>query len=110
LITKSDFVAAIESMARVDDYQNAKNSLYKKHNVDGYLIEPDNNEVVLKLLKLLIPEDTDFDAVTTFCLEKNYGHGKANQEYTDPHGIKHSMKSPEELYDYLFGLSTEGAV
>lgn len=106
-ITKPDFVAAIESMARVDDYQNAKNSLYKKHDVDGYLIEPDNNEIVLRLLKLIIPESADFDAVTAFCLEKNYGRGKSNQTYVDPHGIKHTIKSSDELYDYLVASAKE---
>lgn len=97
-------------MMTIDDYQKAKNTLYTKYGADGFLLEPNNNEVVLKLLKNVIPESCDFDAVTSFCLQKNYGRGKANQDYQNPDGQKVKISSPEQLYDYIVSSSAEAVV
>ena len=101
-INKQDFVDAINSMMVIEDYQNDKNKLYKKYNADGFLIEPDNNEVILKLLKLQLPDELDYDIIEEFCLINNYGRGKNNGTCTDADGQKISITSPEELYDYIF--------
>ena len=100
MISKEQFVEAINAMRRITDYQNDKNSLYKKYCADGFIIEPDNNDVIIKLIKLLIPEER-FDVVKDFCFSKNYGRGKSNQIFFDEDGQGVIISSPEELYDYV---------
>ena len=101
MITKEIFTQAINAMMNIDDYQKAKNELYKKFSVDGFLWEPDNSDVIIKLLKLLFPEECDTDAISVFCLKNNYGRGKSNQFYIDPDGQKIPMNSAEDLYKYI---------
>lgn len=108
IINEHDFVEAIESMQRVDEYQEAKNHLYKKFNADGYLIEPDNNATVLRLLNILFSDCTEVDAINVFCLENHYGVGKKNQIYEDSNGQKITLSSPAELYQYLVKNTNTG--
>lgn len=102
MIDKQTFVDAINSMMLIDDYQKAKNKLYQKFNADGYLLEPDNNDIILRLLKLLAGSDRYDDTIETFCLVNNYGRGKGNTTYVDKDGVIIAITSPEELYDYIF--------
>ena len=101
MISKNEFVEVINSMMLIDDYQQEKNKLYKKYGADGYLLEPDNNAIILKLLRHALPAEVDFNAIETFCLTNNYGRGKSNQEYIDMDGQKINISTPSELYDYI---------
>lgn len=107
-INKQDFVNAINSMMTIDDYQNDKNKLYKKYQADGFLIEPDNNDVVLRLLKLFLPENADGKVIEDFCLANNYGRGRNNDIVLDKNGNKIQISSPEDLYNYYFEKETVG--
>lgn len=107
MLTKELFIEVINSMQIIDDYQRDKNKLYKKYNADGYLIEPDNKVVILKLLRLLLPDDFYYSAIEEFCLTNNYGRGKNNGVYTDINGQRITISSSEELYNYIFGDGDE---
>lgn len=102
-ISKQEFVDAIVSMMTINDYQNDKNKVYKKYHADGFLIEPDNNEIILKLLRIVLPDDSYYMILEDFCLINNYGRGKNNNVLTDINGQKIIISSPEELYNYIFG-------
>ena len=102
LIERQDFIDAINSMMIIDDYQNDKNKLYKKYQADGFLIEPDNNGTILKLLKLLLPSDIHYKLLEDFCLTNNYGRGKGNNVLTDIDGQRLYISSPGALYDHIF--------
>lgn len=101
MISKELFVEAIDGMMNIDDYQKAKNKLYNKFRADGYLLEPTNNDIIIRLLMQLIPHDCDYDALTAFCFDNNYGRGKNKQYYKDKNGQNIELKTPEDLYDYL---------
>lgn len=107
MLTKELFIEVINSMQIIDDYQRDKNKLYKKYNADGYLIEPDNKVAILKLLRLLLPDDFYYNAIEEFCLTNNYGRGKNNDVYTDINGQRITISSSEELYNYIFGDGDE---
>ena len=110
LINKQDFVDAINSMMIIDDYQNDKNKIYKKYHADGFLIEPDNNATILKLLKILLPDTSSCSILEDFCLMNNYGRGKNNNVLVDEDGQKILISSPEELYDHIFKDETGDGV
>ena len=105
MISKELFAEAIESMQRIDKYQEAKNSVYRKFDADGYLIEPDNNAVVIKLLQEFFKECPEEEVIRSFCLENNYGSGKGNKTFVDNDGQKIRLDSPAALYDYLISFS-----
>lgn len=107
MVTKELFSEAINKMMAADDYHQDINRIYKKYGADGYLIEPDHNGIIIKLLKNGLPKDCDFDAVTSFCLDNNYGRGKGNQYYTTDKNEKVKISKPEELYDYIVSSSSE---
>lgn len=102
MINKTDFVNAINSMMLIEDYQNDKNRLYKKYNADGFLIEPDNNATVLRLLELQLPNESYKEILEEFCITNNYGRGKNKNICTDVNGQKILISSAEELYNYIF--------
>lgn len=108
MLTRDEFVEAIETIKNVSNYQTDKNKLYKKYGADGYLIEPDSNIAVMNLLHIFF-EEVDYDVIRTFCLENNFGQGKNNKTYKDDNGQEVDMSTPEKLYDYLMELlSKEG--
>lgn len=107
VITKEQFAEAINAMMNIYDYQEEKNKLYKKFNVDGYLLEPTNNDIIIKLIMLLLPDSCDKDSLTAFCFDNNYGRGKSNQYYINSNGLKLKIQSPDDLYDYLTGNNEE---
>ena len=101
MISKQLFCEALESMKTLSDYQTEKNKLYKKYKVDGFLIEPTNDQILLKVIRELFKECTEIEALETFCYENNFGRGKGNQKYIDADGQSHTIISPEQLYDFL---------
>lgn len=109
MIDKQSFIEAVEAMQLVDEYQEAKNKLYRRYKVDGYLIEPDNNEIILRLLNLFFKDCTEVNAINTFCIDNHYGVGKNNQIYEDTNGQQITLSSPSDLYDYLvININSEG--
>lgn len=103
MIQKQDFCNAIRTIQNITDYQADRNKLYRKYDVDGFLIEPDAVETVIRLLGLFF-EDTDISAIKTFCLDQNFGRGKGNKYYMDEEGQKKVIETPEDLFDYLSSL------
>ena len=102
MISKELFVSAINSIMKQKDYQDDKNKLYKKYGADGYLIEPNNDAIMLKIVKEFFVDCEELEAIETFCYKNNFGRGnKNNQVYIDSNGQRHIISSAEELYDYL---------
>lgn len=103
MISKKLFNEAIQSVMKIQDYNDEKYKLCKKYGVDGYLIEPSNDDILLKVIKESFGKCDELEALSVFCYEHNFGRGtsKANQVYVDSNGQKHKMTSIDELYDYL---------
>ena len=101
MISKELFVEAIDSIMHLKDYQNDKHKLCKKYGADGYLIEPSNDAILIKVIKNLFKGCDEIDCIDTFCFVNNFGRGKGNQEYMDSDGQRIKITSSSELYDYL---------
>ena len=50
LLPKEVFVSCIEEIQTVLEYQKSLNQLFKKHNVDGYIYQPDCVSSLIKVL------------------------------------------------------------
>ena len=105
MIDKDFFTQVIDGMKSLADYQNEKNKVYRKFGADGYLMEPNMNVEIIRLLSLFFGEGA-VDVLTSYCIENKFAHGKGNKEYTDKHGKTIKLSSPEKLYDYLISLPT----
>ena len=51
LLSKEEFVSAINDVENVYKYQEGLNNFFRKNNVDGYIFSPDCYTTVIKLLK-----------------------------------------------------------
>lgn len=103
MITKEEFQSVIDQMKTMVNYQNDKNKLYKKYGADGYLVEPNANVEIIKLLSFFFGEGAK-EVLSTYCIANNFAHGKNNHEYVDDDGQHINLSSPEQLYDYLLTL------
>ena len=102
MISKELFVEAISSIQKQKDYQSDKFKLWKKYGVDGYLNEPNNDDVFIKVLKVSLGEcGGELEAIEKFCYDNNFGRGKGNDSFVDSYNVTHKINSAEELYDYL---------
>ena len=106
MITRELFIEAIESIKNLKDYNDDKYKLCRKYGADGFLVEPSNDMILLKVIKESFG-NCDSRVLQVFCYEKNFGRGKGNQVYIDSDGVKHTISSPDELYDYI--ISTLGS-
>lgn len=101
MISKQLFVEAINMIMSIKDYQADKMKLWKKYGADGYLIEPSCEAVMLKIIKESFGRCGELEAIETFCYQNNFGRGKNHDSYMDSYGQRHTITSPDELYDYL---------
>lgn len=101
MISKQLFVEAINMIMSIKDYQADKMKLWKKYGADGYLIEPSCEAIMLKIIKESFGRCEELEAIETFCYQNNFGRGKNHDIYMDSYGQRHTITSPDELYDYL---------
>lgn len=101
MISRQLFVEAINGIMTLKDYQSEKMKLWKKYGVDGYLIEPSCEAIMIRLIKDLFGKSEELEAIEAFCYKNNFGRGKNNQEYIDTYGQRHIISSADELYVYL---------
>ena len=108
MISKKMFNEAITSIMNLKDYNDEKYKLCKKYGADGYLVEPSNDDIILKIIKESFGNCEGIDALHTFCYEKNFGRGASkNQTYVDLDGQKHKITTIDDLYDYLVSTIKE---
>lgn len=103
MVSRRLFNEAIDSIMHSKDYQSDKMKLWKKYDADGYLIEPNCDAIMLKIIKESFGKCEELEAIDTFCYKNNFGRGKGNKIYMDSYGQRHEITTSDELYDYLLG-------
>jgi len=101
MIPKDLFCEAVDSMRNIYSYQMDLNKVFKKYKADGYIIEPDSNIVIMKLLRYMLQESSELDAINYFCLDMKYGTSRCNNPYQDRDGQKVTFKDAGDLYEYI---------
>lgn len=99
LISKEDFVSCINEIKAAIDYQNDLNKLFSKHNVDGYLFQPDCTDTTVKLLELIM-EDTD-GWISYFCWDLDFGRCYEDGMILDECGSNIKLSTVDDLYKIL---------
>ena len=101
LISRELFCEAMDSIMFLHDYQNERNKLASKFGVDGYMIEPSCEAVLLKIIKEGFGNCGEMESIESFVYDMNFGRGKGNKIYVDSDGQERRIESAQELYDYL---------
>ena len=88
MLTKEQFVSAINDLQRAEDYQNGLNEYLRDNCSDGYIIQPDCSSTVLKLLEHIFGQEIDFG--------RKFKMGDIVEN-----GVEVDFSSADKLYDYL---------
>lgn len=101
LVSKEEFVTAIEEIKKVDDYQDGLNGYFRKNNVDGYIFQPDCIPTTLRLLHLIFGDADKEEWIDYFCNELGYGKKWKPGTAKGNNGEDIKLETPEDLYDFL---------
>lgn len=104
LLPKEDFVSYIEEIRAVIEYQKGLNNLFRKHEVDGYVYQPDCVSSLIKLLHTIWGEADQNDYIEKFCFESNFGKKSVPNLFLDKGHQDVPVTNAEELYDLLLEL------
>lgn len=98
---KELFIEALNKLAAVDKYNNDLNTMLKKNGSEGYIIQPNCSDIVIRILREEMKDTSLNSPIEFFIFESNYGKKKAT--YSDKDGNVIDLSSPELLYNYLKG-------
>lgn len=101
ILPKEDFVKYIEHVKNVMAYQEGFNKLLDKHNVVGYFYYPDCATELLSLMHKIFGDADQGNCIENFCFETNFGNKDVPKLFIDQYGNSVSIRTPEELYDFL---------
>lgn len=103
LLTREDFIEAIEDVAKVNEYYEKRNEFYAANGVDGYIFEPECCDTVIKLLHLFFGDFDKDGAIAQFCFRGNFGKKKKECRFVDDSRKECEILTAGDLYDYLLG-------
>lgn len=101
ILTKETFIEIMEDIQKSHDYQEGLNDYFKKHDVDGYIYQPDCLSSSLKLLHLIFAEKDINEWISYFCFELDFGRKYKDGMVTDENGKNISLATVEDLYILL---------
>lgn len=101
ILSKEDFVTAINDIKLVNNYQDGLNNYFRKNNVDGYIFQPDCTDTVLRLLHIYFGDADKDNWIEHFCFDLEFGKKWKKDMIKDKDGADIKLATPEDLYDYL---------
>ena len=115
IVSKELFIEAVNELERAFDYQENLNKFFKNNCSDGYLIQPDCSDMVIKLLENVMKLERNEDGYTDlsyFCLGLEFGRkfvpGCIKEIDEDGNEVELDFSSAEKLYDYLVSKEEGG--
>lgn len=101
MISKEDFINAINGIERVYKYHEELNKFFRTNGTDGYIYQPDCIPTALKLL-VLSTNDTEEDGwIDYFCFELDFGRKWKKGMVLDSDGADIKLETSADLYDFL---------
>ena len=101
MLTREQFVSAINDLQRAEDYQNGLNAYLRDNCTDGYIIQPDCSSTVVMLLEHIFgQEDMEMSDIFYFCYEIDFGRKFKIGDIVED-GVEIDLSSADKLYDYL---------
>lgn len=100
-ITREFFTEIIEEIQKVYDYQEGLNKYFEKHDVDGYIYQPDCMYATIKLLHYIFEEKDTDEWISYFCFELNFGKKYKEGSVLDENGKSIPLETIDDLYNLL---------
>lgn len=101
VISKELFIEVLEDLKRAEKYSSDLNTFFKKHDVDGYIFQPDCSVSVILLLHEIFGDADKEDWISYFCYDLEFGKKWCPGVVKDEHGNDIPLSTPEELYAFL---------
>ena len=101
MLSKEEFVKAINDVENVCRYQEGLNNYFRKNNVDGYIFQPDCSSTVFGLLHTILGEKDKDEWIDYFCFELDFGKKWKEGTITEKNGTEIILKTAEDLYNLL---------
>lgn len=106
IISKETFVSILANIEKVTQYHKDLNNFFLKHDVDGYVYQPDCMTVSLQLLHLIFDDADKDDYIEKFCYDTCFGKKAVSGLFFDAKGKEINIKSSDELYDLLLSMTS----
>lgn len=100
MIGKKLFLQTIDEIRAATKYQDGLNGFFRENNCDGYLLQPDCVDTVIRLLENIFC-DTKDNWISYFCWELDFGGGYEPGSVIAPGGENIELRTAEDLYDLL---------
>ena len=101
MLSKEQFINAINDVKNVCRYQESLNNYFRKNNVDGYIFQPDCSSTVIGLLHTIFGEKDKDEWIDYFCFELDFGKKWKEGTITEKNGTDIILKTAEDLYNLL---------
>ena len=101
MLSKEEFVKAINDVENVCRYQEGLNNYFRKNNVDGYIFQPDCSSTVIGLLHTILGEKDKDEWIDYFCFELDFGKKWKEGTITEKNGTEIILKTDEDLDSLL---------
>lgn len=101
ILGKEDFIKAMEEVQGVWDYHDDLNSFLHKHQVEGYLFQPDCVVTVLSLFDVIFGEADREGWIEYFITNLNFGRKWEPKMVLDKDGADIDLSDSGKLYDFL---------
>lgn len=101
MISKEEFIKAINDVEDTCRYQEGLNNYFRKNNVDGYIFQPDCTSTVISLLHTIFGIKDKDEWIDYFCFELDFGKKWKDGMIVDDCGKEIVLKTSEDLYELL---------
>jgi hypothetical protein len=100
MLSKKDFINAINDVEKVNRYQEGLNNYLRKNDVEGYIFQPDCSSTVINLLHNIMGEKDKDEWIDYYCFELDFGK-KWKEGTINIDGKDITLQTPEDLYNLL---------
>lgn len=101
ILSKEEFIVAIEDIKSVNDYHSGLNDYFHKNGADGYLFQPDCTATSLLLLHKIFGDSDNDNWIEYFCFDLNFGEKWKPGLLTEKDGTDIRLETADDLYELL---------
>lgn len=103
MLSKEEFINAMQDIENTYRFQKSIISCYKKHNIEGYLVQPDCCATALRLIHDIYINNDKAEWIDTFCFKLDFGKKWEPGILLDGNGKEIKLENSEDLYNLLSG-------
>ena len=99
VLTKEEFVNVMNDYKNIFDFSDELNNVFFKYKCDGEIYPPVGSDTIMRLLEFMFHDA--YGWISYWCWELDFGKSFEDGDVKDKDGNNISLKTPEDLYDFL---------